>query len=286
MTGIFFLIVRVFASPVVNVFQKKLTNSGMHPVAVVLIVYIFFSVLSLGYLLNSGIGHYTSVFWIYMIMLGIIDALGNIFLIRSLKTIDLSVFGPLNAYKPVIALILSYFIVKEVPSWAGIAGVLVIIGGSYFLYVGGSPQAKFIDFLKSGGIGYRFLSIFLTSVAAVLSKKVILMSSPMVTLSYWSLIGLPPAILFYILGPGGLRSPDKKSILWFAGLIASFLILQLFSLYTFKFVFVGYSLALFQLSSVISVFFGSRIFREENIAPRYLACLIMIVGAGIILFWG
>ena len=111
MTGILFLFIRVIASPVVNVFQKKLTNRGYSPFFIVFIVYIFFSVLALLYLSIKGFGNYPAGFWKYMIPLAITDALGNIFLIRSLKSIDLSVFGPLNAYKPVIALVFSIFLI-------------------------------------------------------------------------------------------------------------------------------------------------------------------------------
>jgi drug/metabolite transporter (DMT)-like permease len=287
MTGMLFLLIRVIASPVVNVFQKKLTNRGFSPFFIVLIVYIFFSIFALIYLSITGFGNYPSAFWQYMIPLAVTDAFGNVFLIRSLKSIDLSVFGPMNAYKPVIALVLSIFLIHEMPSVPGVAGVLIIISGSYFLNLKRDKEKiSFLRFLGSEGILFRFLSVFFTSVAAVLSKKVILMSSPLITLSYWSLLGLP--VVYFIYRFVSRQSDHHEPVPYhqFLGLLTAFLALQIFSLYTFKFVFVGYSLALFQLSSVISVFFGSKVFKEKNIAYRYIASGIMVIGASVIILFG
>lgn len=287
MTGVLFLLLRVIASPVVNVFQKKLTNRGYSPFFIVLLVYVFFSVLAVLYLSVKGFGSYSAGFWKYMILLAVTDALGNVFLIRSLKSIDLSVFGPMNAYKPVIALILSIFLIHEIPSWPGVAGVVIIISGSYFLNIKSEKKKNsFSGFLSSEGIIFRFLSVFFTSVAAVISKKVIIMSSPLITLSYWSLLGLPVVFLIYRLRKRGYDNPGQLPYAEIGGLFAAFLVLQVFSLYTFKFVYVGYSLALFQLSSVINVFFGSKVFKEKDIAYRYIASGIMVIGASVIILFG
>jgi len=222
-------------------------------------------------------------------LLGVFDIVGNMFLVKSLKTIDLSIFGPLNSFKPVIALILSVFLLNEVPTWLGGAGVLVIIAGSYFLRYqpGGSGRSRHLTIDR--GIAYRFLAILFTAVAAVFSKKTILLSSPLTTLTYWSYIGLPISIVVYIMT--NKRSPNEfKSLkdhsLQFVGLFCSFLFLQVFTLMTFEKVFVGYSLALFQLSGLVSVFFGYHFFKEKNIGFRLIGALIMCAGAVLIALYG
>jgi drug/metabolite transporter (DMT)-like permease len=290
MTGILFLAIRVLASPTVNLFQKRLTQSGVSPVFVVLVAYIFFSSIAIPYLAFTNSSGFPREFWYYMVPLAIVDAFGNMFLVRSIKTVDLSVFGPLNAYKPVVALLLSVFIIHEIPTMAGVAGVLIIIAGSYVLHLSGKAEHGSIrNFMRSEGIILRFLSIIMTSFAAVLSKKTILMSSPLITLSYWSVIGMPLVLVLYLAG----KKFNKRNrpvvnvpLKYYAGLLISFLFLQVFSLYTFKYVLIGYSLALFQLSAVISVFLGSRFFGEGNIRMRYLAALIMMAGAAFIVLFG
>jgi drug/metabolite transporter (DMT)-like permease len=291
MTGYLFLAIRIIASPLVNLFQKKLTSQGVDPVRIVLAAYLFFMTLSIPYLIVSGSFKYPGEFWIYMILLGIFDAAGNMFLVKSLRSMDLSIFGPLNAYKPVIALILSFFIVGEVPSALGLAGVLVIIAGSYFLHFTETKEnSSPLNFIRSEGIGFRFLSILLTSIAAVFSKKTIIMSSPLETLAWWSVIGTPVIFILYLMTAKlrGTKTKMNHGGTWrnYAALMAAFLALQIFSLYTFKYVLVGYSLALFQISAIITVFLGSKVFGEGNIKMRYLAAVIMALGACIIIIFG
>jgi drug/metabolite transporter (DMT)-like permease len=62
--------------------------------------------------------------------------------------------------------------------------------------------------------------------------------------------------------------------------------MELTTLLTFGVMQVGYSLALFQLSTLISVFFGYRYFSERNIGRRLVGSLIMIAGAIAIAVFG
>ena len=59
-------------------------------------------------------------------------------------------------------------------------------------------------------------------------------------------------------------------------------IMQLTTLYTFGRLQVGPSLALFQLSALISVFLGYRYFQEQHIRRRLLGAAVMVAGAAMI----
>ena len=290
MNTIFIIAGRVLASPLVNVFQKKLTNREVSPELIVAASYLFFVLLSIPVFIYEQPFDMSVEFWLYISLLGIFDVFGNMFLVKSLKTIDLSVFGPMNSYKPVFAIIFSTLILGEIPSLAGVVGVCVIILGSYFLSIQpGSKQNRIKNTFKSRGIMYRFLAIALTAIAAVFSKKVILLSSPLITLIYWSVIGLPFSVILLL-----KTKPNWKNEIshisnskWLFGLLFfSFLALQLLTLLTFEKVFVGYSLALFQLSSLISVFFGFHFFKERNLKYRLIGALIMVLGALLIMIYG
>jgi drug/metabolite transporter (DMT)-like permease len=63
-------------------------------------------------------------------------------------------------------------------------------------------------------------------------------------------------------------------------------LMQLSTLLTFGKFPVGYSLALFQLSTLLSVLLGYRIFHEGHLARRLTGSLIMIGGALCIAFGG
>jgi drug/metabolite transporter (DMT)-like permease len=281
---------RVLASPLVNVFQKKLTNNEVSPEFIVMMSYLFFVLLSIPILIIKQPYHFPTEFWIYIVLLGVFDIFGNMFLVKSLKTIDLSVFGPLNSFKPVFALVFSAFLLDESPSLAGAVGVLIIVAGSYFL--GYTPKKLRVAKSKiriSRGLVFRMLAILLTSIAAVFSKKTILLSSPLTTFVYWSLIGLPiSAFIFMRTRPasGGEFELALAHKWKFLALFGVFLLLQVFTLLTFQMIFVGYSLALFQLSGLVSVFFGQHFFKEKNVKYRLIGAAIMCVGAMLIALFG
>ena len=79
-----------------------------------------------------------------------------------------------------------------------------------------------------------------------------------------------------------LRS-EWRTLLWLAATTG---LMQLTTLLTFGKLQVGYSLALFQLSTLITVYLGHHYFRERNIRRRLLGSLVMVVGAMLIVTLG
>jgi drug/metabolite transporter (DMT)-like permease len=62
--------------------------------------------------------------------------------------------------------------------------------------------------------------------------------------------------------------------------------MQLATVFTFRALQVGYSLALFQLSAIVSVFLGRHYFAETNIRERLIGSVIMVAGAALIVIFG
>ena len=289
MTTVLIILLRVIASPLANVFQKRLTNREISPELIVMSSYLFFAILAIPVLFFYQPFYFSTDFWVYILLLGLFDVIGNMYLVKSLRSIDLSLFGPLNSFKPVFALVIGGILLSEIPSVFGILGVVVIIAGTYVINY--DPNRKVSDFDKMEfrrGLFFRFLAIALTSIAAVFSKKTIILSSPLITLAWWSIIGLPISI-YFVAKQRDLRSQISELRIRPTNLIflfASFLVLQLSTLFTFERIFVGYSLAFFQLSSIISVLFGYYFFKERNIRNRLIGSLIMIIGALLIIWFG
>jgi drug/metabolite transporter (DMT)-like permease len=75
----------------------------------------------------------------------------------------------------------------------------------------------------------------------------------------------------------------KRTYAWLAVTTG---LMQLSTLLTFGKMQVGYSLALFQTSTILSVFLGYKFFQETNIVRRLCGSLIMVVGAGCIIVFG
>lgn len=271
------VILRILSNPIANVIQKKLT-SGFGSFYVNTITYAGLLFCSIPFITHQELSY--SV-WVYGIIGGLLGALGNAFLIKSLSLGDLSVLGPINAYKAVIAMVLGMFILHEIPSVTGILATILIIIGSYFIF--DTVEEKFtFKLLKRQDIQYRFFALVLTGLEAVTIKEVIVHSDIITAFVMWCGFGFIFSLLFSILKKEHFLIPNKTESFMFIGLILMFGIMQITTNYVFNNMNVSYGLSLFQLSAIISVIFGYGFFRESHIIKKLFGTIIMIIGAVII----
>jgi uncharacterized membrane protein len=113
MLTIFAVVLRILSNPLANVFQKQLASNHAAPLFINCITYLFLSGVSTIYALSISWKNFTPAFWLYALAVGFLGALGNGFLIKALQQGDLSVLGPINAYKAVVSLIASFFLLGE-----------------------------------------------------------------------------------------------------------------------------------------------------------------------------
>jgi drug/metabolite transporter (DMT)-like permease len=275
------LFLRVLLGPFTNVFQKKLSNNGANAVFVVFVTYLVFGLILLPF---TFIINYQTVgkdFWQNIIIASVLDGIGNIFLVKALETTELSIFGPVNSFKPAIAMLISVVLIKEIPSINGIIGLAVILIGSILL-----TYEKQIKLKISKGIAYRITGIFFSALAAVYIKKSINCSTPEVTLVFWTLIVIPIMSVVLLLDINKTKSNISimlNNIEHYVFLIISYSLMQYITLLCFKYTLVGYSLAIFQLSSIVSVLLGYKYFNEKKMKKKLICSVIMIFGAILIL---
>jgi drug/metabolite transporter (DMT)-like permease len=250
-------------------------------------------------------------FWIYVCLAVVLDVPGNILLAKSFHEGELSVVGPLAAYKPALGLLLAALWLGETPSAAGALGVVVVLSGSLFLAPGGrragwgALQALAAD----PGARWRSLSIALTAMQSVFGKAAINLSSGIDLFLAWTWTSavVAAAIWAWIWlrkrGPQTARNGSEpvrratndarqelrraaaqwKSILSLASL---FLVLALLSALILERMHVGYALALFQLSALLNVALGRSLFAEGHAASRAFAGAVMVAGAAILILAG
>ncbi len=157
--------------------------------------------------------------------------------------------------------------------------------------VPGQPHRNaFVLFFRDRGIQLRLAALVLSATEAVFLKRAILHATPMTTFLFWSILGLPVAAAAVALLPRGTAGQELQRLgqhwrtyVWLALTTG---LMQATTLLTFGKLQVGYSLALFQLSTLISVFLGYRYFAERNIGRRLVGSIIMVVGAVLIVTFG
>jgi len=281
---IFIVIGRIVSSAFANVFQKKLTHHGLHPFFIVMMSYAVLSIICIPLLWTFQYTQLNTGFWINMFLAALLDMAGTLFLVMSLSKTDLSVFGPLNAYKIVISMLLAMLFLGEVPNSQGFIGIAIIVVGSFFLFP--SQQTintnRIVQLFSEQGVQYRFLSILLFSVGTLPLKNAVIVGGALPTTVFWCLIGLPLAVLANSLFIGRFTEQLKSSkqhLYSFIYLGILIFLMQYMTMMVLSKLYIAYSLALFQLSMILQVFLGYRIFNEQHLIRRLAACLIMVVGS-------
>ncbi len=293
MIPFFFIFTRIVSNPLSNVFQKKLTGNSASPVFIILMTHLLLSLAMLPILFRILPASLGPSFYMNMFLCVLLAIAGNTLIVAALKLTDLSILGPINAYKSILSLLLGIFLLGEIPTLMGAAGILLILVGSYFFIEQGSGQREknsFIQFFKDKGVQLRLAALIVSATEAVFLKKALLLSSPLITFVFWCILGALASLVFclFALKTGLLNQLEtvKQRTPTYLLLALTTGLMQFSTLYTFGVLQVGYSLALFQTSALLSVFFGYKFFQEQNILQRLLGASIMVIGAIFIVVFG
>lgn len=274
------IFIRVAANSLSNVFQKKLAFEGENPVIVNFINYLLLSLLSVPLLFFVDYSAVNLTFLLYALAGGLTGAVCNCFMVMALEKGELSVLGPINSYKAVIGLIFGMLILHEMPNMYGILGIALIISGSYFILE--SPKA-----LMKKDIQYRIYALIFSAIEAVFIKKVIILSSITASFITSSFLGaIFSFIIMNIFSSSKLQLPVKRHSIMYILTALCFGLMTFTTAYVFKYMNVGCALSLFQLSIIINVILGYRLFNEKNLIKKLFGSLIILIGSATILIFG
>lgn len=264
------IIARIFSNSYLNVFQKILTGNGEKSSVVNFYTYFGLTVIGALFCIKSFV--YTQEYLLFILIMGLLGALGNFFIIKALSCGELSTLAPINTYKPIIALIIGIFLLGEYPGINEIYGMILIILGTFILIGHAvSPSKAYL---------YRFLALLFSGTEAIFIKKVILLTNIESAFLYWALAGLIFASFIVLKHTPKISAANIKSLF---ALIIMAAVMQYSTNYVFSKMNVAYALALFQLSAIVSVCLGVNIFKENGLVRKLIASLIMLTGAVIII---
>ena len=170
-----FLIVRIFSNPIANVFQKSLSNR-LSSFVINFYSYLLLSVFCIPFIIKYvDFSSLTTGFYSLVILAGFLCAVGTVCAIKAVNIGELSILGPINAYKSLIGLLFAIFLLKEIPSFLSFLGIILIIWGSRFIFKT-TNEGFSLRILKRKDIQYRFLSMLFTGIEAAILKKIILLT--------------------------------------------------------------------------------------------------------------
>lgn len=266
------VIIRIFSNSYLNVFQKILTNKGQSSSVVNFYTYLGLTILCLLFLPNFV---FTPELLVNCLIMGLLGTLGNYFIIKALSIGDLSAIAPINSYKPIVAMLVGYLYLGEIPAVKALLGILLIIGGTYFIL--GSKNSVNVNPIA---IFYRVLALIFSGTEAIFIKKVVILSGVFNSFFLWSLFGLIFASIFLLISK---HKPVIKSAKYQLFLVLAVGLMQYSTNFVFSKMNVSYALALFQLSTILSVFLGANIFKEKDFKTKLIGSVIMASGAVIII---
>ena len=278
LTGIF-VIIRIFSNSLSNVFQKKLTSKGEIPMCVNFINYLILAIFSLPLMLLTKNTEFLSGFWTFALLGGICGALCNYFMVEALKLGELSVLGPINSYKAIVGLIFGMILLGEIPDMRALGGVLLIFTGSFLIF----KTIHLIEIFKKKNIQFRLLALFFAAIEAIFIKKVILLSSVGISFIASSILGAVFSFAILKLNRVEFKIPQKGNFKYYLLTAICFGLMTYTTAIVFKRIQVGYALSLFQLSVLVNVFLGWKIFKEKHLLKKLTGSVIIILGAIIII---
>lgn len=173
------LLIRIFANPLSNVLQKRICTQGQSAVFANFVTYLLLALLVFPWTFWIPWHTYPASFWFFAVMVGLCGGLGNGFLVQAVRDGELSVLGPINAYKSVVGILSGIVLLGEMPGMGGCGGVLLIIVGSYFV-LDTLPERFSWKLLRRNDFRCRIAAMILTAIEAVFIKRVILVSDPAV----------------------------------------------------------------------------------------------------------
>ena len=263
--------IRIFSNSYLNVLQKVLTLRGEHSSVVNFYSYLGLSILGIIFCQNL---QFNGALLGNILLMGLLGAIGNYFIIKALSYGELSTLAPINSYKPIVALFFGFFFLEEYPNLLEIFGVGLIIIGSFIL-----TKTKMF---YNKAVLYRIFALIFSGIEAIFIKKVILLTDISSAFFYWAITGLFFSMLFLLIS-GHKVLIRKNNIKYQLFLILMVALMQYSTNYVFSRMNVAYALALFQLSTIVSVFLGVNIFKEKDLTRKLIASLVMIFGAIIII---
>jgi len=218
-----------------------------------------------------------------LIITGVVNAITLFLVMKALSLTDLSLVTPLYGLSPVFLLFTSPFFLGEVPSFSGLAGVLMVVLGAYSLNFKSNLSLEPLrEILNNKG---QRLILLVTILWAFSSNfyKIGMQNSSFLFFVFSLNVCITIILLPVLVKHGGVRSLlQNAKYLFPLGALSA--VVSLFQWSAANLGMLVYVLSIKRASVLLSVLAGKVIFQEENVRQRLLASLVILLGVTVIAF--
>lgn len=269
---------------------KRLAEDGWSEYSLLFVNFAIGFVPLLGATLLWGEWTFSDDFWLAfpVVIVGNLIAVTSYY--RAMKMSELSIVMPLVSLSPVFMIVTSRIIVNESLSNAGVAGVVLVVAGAYFLGCSkdrGTLMAPFRALLRDKGAQWALLVSFIWSITANFDKVCVLNSNP---LAYPTLFSI---VMAFVSVPilwrvnrfqeiRNLRADPNINVAVLGLLYGSMLACQMSAVAVMA---VPYVIAIKRAGLLVGVIVGI-VRKEDGLFWRILGSLFVLSGVCVILIWG
>jgi drug/metabolite transporter (DMT)-like permease len=218
-----------------------------------------------------------------------LELLAAFLYMQVLKTCPLSLCIPLLAFTPVFLILTGWLVLGEAMNFAGLVGIALVAGGSYFLGLGGDRSAwwePLAALAREPGARLMLAVAAIFSVTSALGKLAILHSEPaFFGVFYPTVVG---GCMLAAYPFSRVREARTLAARWVAGLlvgaaVAGEIICHVFGMSLAP---AAYLIGVKRLNILFSVILGGLILRERPFFPRLWAAVLMVTGVALIALRG
>ena len=223
-------------------------------------------------------------FWWSVILTSMLNVVALVIFMKALSIGELSLTVPFLAFTPIFLIFTSDLMLGELPSLIGVIGIVLIVGGAYFLEMqkGAGILGPFKALLKNRGAQLVLLVAFIYSITSNLDKIAIQNSSPITRIIVVQLL-MALVLLFLISFRSNQKIVEIKSKykpLLLIGLLTALILLCQMTALTLSIV--PYIISLKRTSALFCVILGVIAFKERNVKPKLLGATLMVLGVFLI----
>jgi uncharacterized membrane protein len=214
-----------------------------------------------------------------------VNMVGTTLHIKALTLSPLSLTVPFLSFTPLFMLVPSWFVLRETPNAAGLAGIILIVAGGYAMHVdkvrGGGILAPFRAVASEKGSMLMLLVAAIWSISAVYDKVASVASSSAYYTTFFSLTFGFVYAPFLILGLRKQRV-ERATIprLFLLGAFTAAMILSQFA--AIQMTVASYVIAIKRAGMILSVVLGYFFFKERDLRARMSGAALMTFGVALL----
>ncbi|HLD06564.1 MAG TPA: DMT family transporter [Candidatus Nanoarchaeia archaeon] len=223
-----------------------------------------------------------------IIISGILGALGFLLIQKAMRHLEISTALPLLNLSPAAIAALSFFILGEGISSLQMAGLGLMVAGTYALEADHSLTriAAPLRFLLSKYSLYLLLTVLLYSVTGIIERYLLTHGLDVYTYLFFAQI----VILLFLLvlhiflhdGVVGISRGFSRYGWWILVIAALLFLSRIFYFHALALAFVPLVVSLKRLSTLVAAIIGGRFFHERHLLTKTIAGAVILGGAFLI----